>query len=118
MVRREQDVPKKHHASSNTTTCNKPEKEKTMSTPLDRLTHSRGAFLTFAGIITATTAWMIWGNGDMFPREPDPTGDPEDWTTSALKRWLNNRNLLPNHAASREELLERVKANMRPPPGQ
>ncbi|KAK7522140.1 hypothetical protein IWZ03DRAFT_357693 [Phyllosticta citriasiana] len=76
----------------------------------------KGAFLTFAGIITATTAWMIWGNGDIFPREPDPTGDPEEWTVTALKRWLNKRNLLPNHEASRAELVERVKANMRPPP--
>ncbi|KAK8197411.1 hypothetical protein HDK77DRAFT_15268 [Phyllosticta capitalensis] len=88
-----------------------------MSTPLDRLTQSRGAFLTFAGIITAATAWTIWG-GDMFPREPDPTGDPENWTATELKRWLNNRNLMPNHNASRAELVERVKANMRLPPRQ
>ncbi|KAB2572255.1 hypothetical protein DIS24_g10744 [Lasiodiplodia hormozganensis] len=86
-----------------------------MPTPLDRLTQSRGAFFAFAGIVTAATAWVVWG-GDVFPAEPDPTGDPATWTNTELRRWLRNRNLLPSELATREELLERVHANMRPPP--
>ncbi|KAL2215552.1 hypothetical protein M432DRAFT_642584 [Thermoascus aurantiacus ATCC 26904] len=86
-----------------------------MPTPLDRALNSKSLLLGFAGIVTAAAAWGIWG-GDMFPAEPDPTGNPENWTTEELKRWLRNRSLLPNEDATRESLLERVKANMRPPP--
>lgn len=62
--------------------------------------------------------------------------DPEDWTADEMKGWLRavcsdfhsmktlgernlifilQRNLLPNEKATREELLERVKANLRIP---
>ncbi|KAI9724487.1 MAG: hypothetical protein M1812_000555 [Candelaria pacifica] len=58
-----------------------------MPTPLDRAMQSRGSFLAFTGIVTAVAAWTIWG-GDMFPAEKDPTGDPENWTISELRRWL------------------------------
>lgn len=70
------------------------------------LTNSLNAF---GGIITAVAAWSIWGQGDMFPREADPTGgkllliffgtccfctvadidlDPEIWTREEMRRWL------------------------------
>lgn len=75
---------------------------------------SRNAFLGFAGIVTAVAAWSIWG-GDMFPAE-DPKGDPAMWADSELKSWLERRGLMPDKKATREELLERVRANMRPPP--
>jgi len=77
--------------------------------------NSRNAFLAFSGIVTAVAAWSIWG-GDIFPTEKDPTGEPEYWTTTELKAWLNARNLHPSPRATREELIERVKANLRPPP--
>ncbi|KAF1815946.1 hypothetical protein P152DRAFT_202717 [Eremomyces bilateralis CBS 781.70] len=85
-----------------------------MPTLLDRALQSRGALLTFSGIITAVAAFTILGGSSIFPPESDPTGDPNDWTETDLKRWLNNRNLKPNDKASREELIERVRANMRP----
>lgn len=59
-----------------------------MPTPLDRALQSRNAVLGmisvvhsnasltsigFAGLIGAVAVWSIWG-GDMFPKEPDPTG--------------------------------------------
>lgn len=46
-------------------------------------------FLGFAGIVTAAAAWAIWG-GDIFPQQPDPKGNPEDWTLDEMRRWLNN----------------------------
>ncbi|BCR91954.1 Ish1 domain-containing protein [Aspergillus chevalieri] len=85
-----------------------------MPTPLDRAMNSKNLFLGFAGMISAAAVWAIWGN-DMFPAEQDPIGDPEDWTAEELKRWLRLRGLLPNARATREELLERVKANLRVP---
>ncbi|SLM37438.1 hypothetical protein LPUS_00769 [Lasallia pustulata] len=86
-----------------------------MPTPLDRAMQSRNAFLGFATIVTAVAAWSIWG-GDLFPAQADPTGDPSMWADSELKQWLEVRGLLPSGRASREELLERVRANTRPPP--
>jgi len=74
---------------------------------------SANLLLGFAGIITAVAAWGIWG-GDMFPAESDPSGRPENWTVEEMRRWLRNRGRLPDDMASREELLERVRANMRP----
>jgi hypothetical protein len=57
--------------------------------------------------------------------------DPEEWNIEELRRWLravslflpvsplmltvSQRGLLPDDAASRDDLLERVKANMRSP---
>ncbi|KAB8275808.1 hypothetical protein F9C07_2230798 [Aspergillus flavus] len=86
-----------------------------MPTALDRAMHSKNLFLGFAGMVTAAAAWAIWGS-DIFPAESDPTGDPETWTVEEMKRWLSNRGLMPNNEATREELLERVKANLRIPP--
>ncbi|EXJ96489.1 hypothetical protein A1O1_01615 [Capronia coronata CBS 617.96] len=81
--------------------------------------------------------WSMWG-GDMFPAEKDPKGgmflpsdvllsialfqpshwscgsDPNYWTESELRRWLKSRNLEPDSKMTRAELLERVKANLRP----
>ena len=37
--------------------------------------NSRAAF---AGIVTAVSAWSIWG-GEMFPAEKDPTGGEDGW---------------------------------------
>ncbi|KAL2040184.1 hypothetical protein N7G274_007087 [Stereocaulon virgatum] len=85
-----------------------------MPTPLDRAMQSRNAFLGFAGIVTAVAAWSIWG-GEMFPAA-DPTGDPEMWADSELRTWLDKRGLLPAERATREELLERVRANVKPHP--
>jgi hypothetical protein len=56
---------------------------------LDPFTHVwQNMFLGFAGIITAVAAWSIWGQ-DMFPRQEDPKGDPENWTEDEMRRWLN-----------------------------
>ncbi|OQE16772.1 hypothetical protein PENSTE_c023G02003 [Penicillium steckii] len=74
------------------------------------LTHSAG----FAGMVTAVAAWSIWGT-DVFPAQDDPKGNPDEWTIDEMKRWLRVRGLLPNDNATREELLERVKANLRIP---
>ncbi|EPS30685.1 hypothetical protein PDE_05637 [Penicillium oxalicum 114-2] len=85
-----------------------------MPTPLDRALKSQNLFLGFAGMVTAVAAWSIWGS-DVFPAEEDPTGNPDDWTEDELRRWLRTRGLLPSDSATREELLERVKANLRVP---
>ncbi|KKK13932.1 hypothetical protein AOCH_003502, partial [Aspergillus ochraceoroseus] len=42
--------------------------------------------------------------------------DPSTWTLEEMHRWLRARGLLPDEHATREELLERIKANLRPPP--
>ncbi|KAF2499244.1 hypothetical protein BU16DRAFT_523749 [Lophium mytilinum] len=87
-----------------------------MPTPLDRATQAKSPFIAFAAIVTAVAAWSIWGPSDIFPAQPDPTGEPENWTSEECRRWLNNRKLHPNPLATSAELVERVKANMRPPP--
>ncbi|KAL4913465.1 hypothetical protein BDW62DRAFT_165766 [Aspergillus aurantiobrunneus] len=66
-------------------------------------------------MVTAAAAWAIWGN-DMFPAEADPKGDPENWTLEEMSRWLRARNLMPDKKATREELRERIRANLRQPP--
>ncbi|KAM0108519.1 hypothetical protein ACP6JB_005742 [Aspergillus fumigatus] len=45
-------------------------------------------------MVTAAAAWAIWGS-DMFPSEPDPTGDPEYWTADEMRRWLRNVRFAP-----------------------
>ncbi|PYH47413.1 Ish1 domain-containing protein [Aspergillus saccharolyticus JOP 1030-1] len=85
-----------------------------MPTPLDRALNSKNLFLGFTGMVTAAAVWAIWGS-DMFPAEPDPTGDPETWSHDEMRRWLRARGLLPHDSATREELLERIKANLRVP---
>ncbi|KAJ5207005.1 hypothetical protein N7491_002364 [Penicillium cf. griseofulvum] len=65
-------------------------------------------------MVTAVAAYSILGS-DVLPAQADPTGDPENWTMDEIKRWLQARGLLPNERATREELLERVKANLRIP---
>ncbi|KAI1847218.1 hypothetical protein JX265_013343 [Neoarthrinium moseri] len=81
-------------------------------TPLDNAMRSKNAFLGFAGLVAATGIWAIWGS-DMFPAAADPTGNPETWTRDEMRRWLAARNLHPQDSDTREQLLERVKANMR-----
>ncbi|CAG8929711.1 unnamed protein product [Penicillium salamii] len=103
-----------------------------MPTPLDRALNSKNLFLGFAGMVTAVAAFSIWGS-DVLPAQADPTGNPDDWTLDDITRWLravclnpaqsakcptdkgSQRGLLPNERATREELLERVKANLRIP---
>jgi len=85
-----------------------------MPTPLDKALNSKNTFLAFTGIVTAVAAWSIWGQ-DMFPKESDPTGDPETWTQEEMRRWLAARNLHPNSKDTKEQLLERIKANLRTP---
>ncbi|KAI9814911.1 MAG: hypothetical protein M1832_005639 [Thelocarpon impressellum] len=87
-----------------------------MPTPLDRALNSRTTFFAFTGLVTAVAAWTIWGPGDIFPAEADPTGDPAMWTEGELRRWLGHRGLLPAEKATREELVERVRVNLRNPP--
>ncbi|KAI0011065.1 hypothetical protein F4779DRAFT_615920 [Xylariaceae sp. FL0662B] len=69
-------------------------------------------FKAFSGLVTAAVVWAMWG-GDLFPAEADPKGNPEEWTRGELRRWLAARNLHPQESDTREQLLERVKANMR-----
>ncbi|KAL4878455.1 hypothetical protein BJY04DRAFT_221176 [Aspergillus karnatakaensis] len=57
-----------------------------MPTPLDRALNSKNVFL-----------------------------DPENWTLDEMRRWLRARGLMPDDKATREELLERVQANLRHP---
>ncbi|KAJ5403862.1 hypothetical protein N7509_003733 [Penicillium cosmopolitanum] len=83
-------------------------------TQLDRALNSKNLFLGFAGMVTAVAAWSIWGT-DVFPAQDDPQGNPENWTADEMRRWLRARGLLPDENATREELLERVKANLRIP---
>ncbi|KAL4869446.1 hypothetical protein BDV12DRAFT_81837 [Aspergillus spectabilis] len=85
-----------------------------MPTPLDRALNSKNLFLGFAGMVTAAAAWCIWGN-DIFPAESDPEGDPANWTLDEMRRWLRARGLMPDDKATREELLERIQANLRHP---
>ncbi|GAB7357519.1 hypothetical protein MBLNU459_g0047t1 [Dothideomycetes sp. NU459] len=85
-----------------------------MPTPIDRALQSKNLFLGFAGVVTAVAAWSIFG-GDMFPQEADPKGEPESWSEDELKRWLNRRNLMAGSSATREELVARVRANLRAP---
>ncbi|KAJ6000240.1 hypothetical protein N7481_000649 [Penicillium waksmanii] len=77
-------------------------------------TRSSSQLQGFAGMVTAVAAWSIWGT-DVFPAQDDPQGNPENWTADEMRRWLRARGLLPNENATREELLERVKANLRIP---
>ncbi|KAL1304777.1 hypothetical protein AAFC00_003712 [Neodothiora populina] len=85
-----------------------------MPTALDKALNSKNLFIGFTGLVSAAAMWSIWG-GDLFPQEPDPKGDPEKWTEEEMKRWLNKRNLMAGNTATREELIARVKANMRAP---
>ncbi|KAK3299323.1 uncharacterized protein B0H64DRAFT_388096 [Chaetomium fimeti] len=85
-----------------------------MPTPLDRAMKSKNAVLAFGGLVTGVAVWAIWG-GDLFPQEQDPKGAPETWSREELRRWLAARNLHPQESDSRDQLLERVQANMRIP---
>ena len=84
-----------------------------MPTPLDRAFQSKNAVLAFGAAVGAAALYSIWGS-DLFPGQQDPTGDPETWEISELRKWLSNRNLLPSESLTREQLIERVKANLRP----
>ncbi|KAI4796024.1 hypothetical protein E4T44_12203 [Aureobasidium sp. EXF-8845] len=85
-----------------------------MPTQLDRALNSKNLFFAFTGLVAASAAWGIFGS-EIFPQQPDPTGEPENWTHEELKRWLNRRNLMASSTSTKEELLARVKANMRAP---
>ncbi|EPS43073.1 hypothetical protein H072_2908 [Dactylellina haptotyla CBS 200.50] len=75
----------------------------------------QNAVLAFGGLVAAATVFTIWGSGDqpIFPRVEDPTGDPETWSIDQLRRWLELRNLYPSPTATKEQLLERVRLNIR-----
>ncbi|KAI0397231.1 hypothetical protein F5Y17DRAFT_415726, partial [Xylariaceae sp. FL0594] len=81
------------------------------NTPLDNALRSKNAVLVFSGLVTAAVAWSFWG-GSLFPPEADPTGNPASWTREELRRWLEARNLFPGPDDTRDQLLERVRANM------
>ncbi|KAK1770446.1 hypothetical protein QBC33DRAFT_267071 [Phialemonium atrogriseum] len=83
-----------------------------MPTQLDKAMKSKNAFLAFTGLVTGVAVWAIYG-GAIFPNESDPKGDPETWTREEMRRWLAARNLHPQDSDTREQLLERVQANMR-----
>jgi len=85
-------------------------------TLLDRLTNSKNAFLAFAGIIVGVSAWAVWRDDPLFRGNPDdPLGDPEGWTISQLREWLEARGLEPSDSATKEGLVERVKVNIKKP---
>ncbi|KPM38834.1 hypothetical protein AK830_g7740 [Neonectria ditissima] len=84
----------------------------------------------FGLVVAAATAKVIWGD-EMFPPEKDPKGDPKTWTREEMRRWLaavgyfpagsegwianlgGQRNLFPQDTDTKDDLLERVLANMR-----
>ncbi|KAI6804327.1 hypothetical protein KC332_g9111 [Hortaea werneckii] len=84
------------------------------TTPIDRAMNSRNFFFGFAAVITGVAAWSIWG-GDMFPQGAEPKGDPRNWTEEEMRAWLDARGLFPGQAATKEELLARVEANLHAP---
>lgn len=71
----------------------------------------------------------------MFPSGDDPKGKPEEWTRDEMRRWLaavsfnlvpqlqlqagllslQQRDLHPQESDTREQLLERINANLRIP---
>ncbi|KAK6354314.1 hypothetical protein TWF730_008723 [Orbilia blumenaviensis] len=83
-------------------------------TVIDKMLTSKNAVLAFGGLVALATA-LVLGNGDqpIFPKPDDPTGDPATWSIDQLRRWLELRNLYPSPTATREELLERVRLNIR-----
>ncbi|KAK6529114.1 hypothetical protein TWF694_004329 [Orbilia ellipsospora] len=85
------------------------------STEQNRMLNSKNAVLAFGGLVALATAFTVWGNGDqpIFPKPDDPKGDPTTWSTDELRRWLELRNLYPSPTATRDQLLERVRLNMR-----
>ncbi|KAG6003019.1 hypothetical protein E4U21_002454 [Claviceps maximensis] len=83
-----------------------------MATALDKAMRSKNLVLAFGGAVVAAAVWTIWGT-EMFPPQPDPQGDPETWTREEMRRWLAARNLFPQEGDSRDQLLERITANMR-----
>ncbi|KAF3152901.1 hypothetical protein TWF569_002720 [Orbilia oligospora] len=89
----------------------------TQSIENNRMLSSKNAVLAFGGIVALATAFTVFGSGDqpIFPKPDDPTGDPSTWSIDQLRRWLELRNLYPSPTATREELLERVRLNIRRP---
>ncbi|KAF5674182.1 ste24 endopeptidase [Fusarium heterosporum] len=88
-----------------------------MPTQLDNLLKSKNAVLFFGGVVSMAAAYTIWGSDGqgMFPPPADPTGDPKTWSREECRLWLDKRNLHPDPKATREELVDRVVANMRIP---
>ncbi|KAL9528476.1 hypothetical protein SMMN14_07598 [Sphaerulina musiva] len=87
-----------------------------MSTPIDKALNSKNLFISFAALITAATAWSVWGQ-DMFPaassdsksESANTTTQPETWSEAELRKWLKKRNLPIYDTESREDLLKRVQ---------
>jgi len=74
----------------------------------------------------AVSAYAIFSDTPVFPanlrdgedgrgagRLVGPVGDPDTWTLPEVRGWLQVRHLMPAEDATREELVERVKLNMR-----
>ncbi|KAH6987934.1 hypothetical protein BGZ61DRAFT_585644 [Ilyonectria robusta] len=85
-----------------------------MPTALDNMMKSKNMVWAFGLVVAAATAKVIWGD-EIFPPEKDPKGDPKTWTREEMRRWLAARNLFPQDKDTKEELLERILANMRHP---
>lgn len=83
----------------------------------------------------AVSAYTILKPDPIFPGPDDPSGKPEDWTLGEMRKWLSlvrdlwgyveggradwcdaQRGLEPAGGATRAELLERIKLNMRAAP--
>ncbi|KAF2209900.1 hypothetical protein CERZMDRAFT_99958 [Cercospora zeae-maydis SCOH1-5] len=86
-----------------------------MPTALDKALNSKNLFVGFTALVTAATAWSIWGQ-DLFPSS-SPSGNPETWTEGELRSWLESRNLPTLSTETREDMLARVQnilSNIRP----
>ncbi|GAO50634.1 hypothetical protein G7K_4758-t2 [Saitoella complicata NRRL Y-17804] len=81
------------------------------SNSLGRLLTDPWQTATFAGLIVlATTASIFGGTGlSSEPLHREPVGEPEDWSTDELKKWLKERKLRFEKNATREQLIEMVK---------
>lgn len=54
---------------------------------------TQNVFIGFAGLVTAVSVWMIWGQGDMFPKQKpakEPTGEPTTWSEDELRKYLTD----------------------------
>ncbi|PSK55197.1 hypothetical protein B9Z65_2586 [Elsinoe australis] len=87
-------------------------------TQLDRTMQSRNVFIGFAGLVTAVSVWMIWGQGDMFPKKKpakEPTGEPTTWSEDELRKYLTERNLAVGKNPTHQELVAMVIAKKEAP---
>ncbi|RPA85328.1 hypothetical protein BJ508DRAFT_412111 [Ascobolus immersus RN42] len=72
----------------------------------------KNAILAFSGIVVAVSAWSIMQSDGIFPRSPDPAGDPEYWVRSEMKQCLRNHNVPWERHITDEQMLELVRAAM------